>query len=227
MNAAPVPQPDSDAPPLAPASNPDAANGVCCPHAYRGERGSAPAIPLSLAHRPVLAGLVVPYITARRPSDGAWRFGAIDSDRQHECLHHRLCQVCGHPMREVMVFLVRFGVDGIILPDWVAAEVAEPALHPHCLAYTVAACPMLGGSMTHYRSTPVQMGEGVLHAPDSGARLGAPAEHWFEVWVDSYKVAVRTSGQQTTVRARLNQRPLRIRALEAHPAHPNRQNGAN
>lgn len=201
-------------------------NAVSEPHpAGHGDRkphdvSGAPPIPLSLKHLPVLAGLAVPYITARR-LDGAWRFGAIDADRQEQCLHHSLCQVCGRPLESgPMVFLVRPVADALILPDWVVAEVAEPALHPHCLAYTVAACPMLSGAMTHYRTSPVPMGEGAVHAPDSAARYGHPAEPWYEVWVRHYQLAVLTSAGHRSVRAKLNQRPLRIRALENHPAHP-------
>ncbi|MDN3029437.1 cell envelope biogenesis protein OmpA [Streptomyces sp. S.PB5] len=31
----------------------------------------------------------------------------------------------------------------------------EPALHPECLPYTAAHCPMLNGTATHYRRSPV------------------------------------------------------------------------
>jgi len=111
------------------------------PHGTPGGAPGAPAIPLSLAHLPVLAGLAVPYITARRPSDGAWRFGAIDSDRQYQCLRHRLCQVCGRPVRDAMVESARFSPHPwpIRLLSCVSPRRYESRLGPGSRARSVAA----------------------------------------------------------------------------------------
>ena len=183
---------------------------------------SLPPIPEALAHRPLIAGMVVPYITGRG-DDGVLRFGLVDGDRQRECLRTRLCAVCGLVMREQIAFLVRPWSDAVILPDWVYAKVFEPGLHPVCLAYTAAACSMINGSMTHYRSSPIP---GVDTPPGSSQRLGAPAERWFEVWVRSYQVETVTRKVEGklmgTFFVKLSQKPLRVRAIEHHPAHPAR-----
>lgn len=44
--------------------------------------------PMRLAHLPVHGGLAVPWITPTL--HGRPRFGAIDQDRAHHCLRHRL-----------------------------------------------------------------------------------------------------------------------------------------
>ena len=45
---------------------------------------------------------------------------------------------------------------------------SEPALDPVCAAYTQAACPMVAGRLTHYRTTPMRLGPGMAPAADQG-----------------------------------------------------------
>ena len=182
---------------------------------------SPPPIPEALAHRPLLAGMVVPYITGRG-DDGVLRFGLVDGDKQRECLRNWLCAACGLVMREQIAFLVQPWTDAMILPDRVYAKVFEPGLHPVCLAYTAKACSMINGSMTHYRSSHIPS---VEPSPGSAARLGAPAERWSEPgYTGSYQVEAVTRKVEgrliAAFFAKLNQKPLRVRAIEHHPAHP-------
>ncbi|MEU5943466.1 hypothetical protein ABZ807_30870 [Micromonospora sp. NPDC047548] len=88
-------------------------------HARRRQRGgryrhggarmttpNLPNIPLQLAGRPTIGGLVVPWITGRTP-DGRYRFGAVDLDRQNRALTDRLCQTCGANLGTRTVFAMR------------------------------------------------------------------------------------------------------------------------
>nr|BFE56392.1 hypothetical protein GCM10020063_009180 [Dactylosporangium thailandense] len=140
-----------------------------------------PPIPLWLAHRPVVAGLAVPWITARG-LDGRYLFGGLDPQRQHQAITEHRCQVCGRELDWRSILLLR-------LSDLPRHRTPEPALDPVCAAYTAAACPMVAGRMTRHRSTPIALGHGISSAVDQPARLGAPAEPWFAVWLDRYTTA--------------------------------------
>lgn len=156
-------------------------------------------IPEHLRHRPILGGLVVPYITAQRPEDGVFIFGAIDGARQRLCLIKRWCQICGRPFEKPpYVFLLRAG-EKVVLPDLetfemvTVARTAEPALHPDCVPYSARACPMLSGRKTHYRSTPAPVGKYAEYPPEMDDQLGQAAEPWFSLEADAYSVEI-TSG---------------------------------
>jgi hypothetical protein len=148
-----------------------------------------PVVPLWLNHLPTVGGLVVPWVTARTP-DGRHLFGAVDQARMIQALTARLCGVCGRSLIDrastPMVILAR-------LSDVVDACTAEPALHPQCAHYTITACPMVGGRMAHYRATPVGAAR-AIDTPVDSARLGAPAEPWFSVWVRDYRVITHHGG---------------------------------
>lgn len=170
--------------------------------------GAAPPIPVRLAHQPTIGGLVVPYITPRT-DDGRYLFGGVDSYRQWRCLTGRLCSVCGRALVEQpgdrLILLMR-------LSDLPHRSTSEPALDPVCAAYTQAACPMLAGRLTHYRSTPMRLGPRMAPAVDQAARIGAPAEPWFAVWLTHYDLDVDPrNGQPAASYAGI--RPLRIRPI--------------
>ncbi len=169
---------------------------------------TVPPIPIRLVHRPTIGGLVVPYITPRA-DDGRHLFGAVDSLRQQRCLTDRRCSVCGRPLvqrpGDRLILLMR-------LSDLPHRRTSEPALDPVCAAYTHAACPMVAGRLTHYRTTPLRPGPRMQAASDQAARLGAPAEPWFAVWLTGYQVVVDPrNGQLAASYAGI--RPLRIRPL--------------
>ncbi|CAO5150937.1 conserved hypothetical protein [Frankia sp. AiPs1] len=163
-------------------------------------------IPLFLAHLPTAGGLVVPWITART-GDGRYLFGAVDSDRRDRALRGRLCGVCGQPLDERLVLLLR-------LSDLPRRCSAEPALHPVCTAYTVAACPMVGGRADHYRTTVLPLDATMFPPADGPGRRGAPAEPWFAVWLRGYEVITDHGALAASYSGRT---PLRIRPVAGRP----------
>jgi hypothetical protein len=102
-----------------------------------------PSIPMQLAGRPTIGGLVVPWTTGRTP-DGRYRFGAVDLDRHNRAMNNQLCQTCGAALEQTcdavredrIVFAMRDS-------DLRALTSHEPGMHPVCAAYAATACPML------------------------------------------------------------------------------------
>ncbi|TLQ39278.1 cell envelope biogenesis protein OmpA [Streptomyces marianii] len=101
-------------------------------------------VPVRLLHRPRVGGLVVPFISYAH--GGHALFGSVNPLRRAEALLCRLCQICGHRLEERFCLAVR-------PMDVRAGAAPEPGLHPECLAYSTAACPMLNGAVSEYRST--------------------------------------------------------------------------
>jgi hypothetical protein len=163
----------------------------------------APLIPLWLAHRPVLGGLAVPWITARGV-DGRYLFGALDTTRHQQAVWQHRCHVCGRRLGERSILLMR-------LSDLGRESTTEPALDPVCAAYSALACPMIAGRMARYRSTPAPLGHGVTVAVDQSARLGAPAEPWFAVWLPRYEPIDGPNEQPRACYRGI--RPLRLRPI--------------
>jgi hypothetical protein len=124
-----------------------------------------------------LGGLAVPWVTGRT-ADGRYVFGALDSARQQQAIHHHLCQVCGRRLPRPHILLMR-------LADLGNQRTSEPGLDAVCSAYTQRACPMVAGRLSHYRSSPPSGGDYSVEVAQP-ARLGAPAEPWFAVWVETY-----------------------------------------
>lgn len=143
-----------------------------------------PNIPLRLAGRPTIGGLVVPWTTGRTP-DGRYRFGAVDFDRHNRAMTERLCQSCGTPLEDRIVFAMRDS-------DLRSLTSHEPAMHPVCSAYAATACPMIAGRMQHYRAASLagQLADlGVsFHGDPADARAGATAEGWQLVWANGYRL---------------------------------------
>jgi hypothetical protein len=131
-----------------------------------------------LAHLPVLGGLAVPWITPRTP-DGRFLLGTVDAARQHECLTHHRCGVCGRALDRPLVLLMR-------QRDLPRRCTSEPALDPVCAHYTINACPMVAGRLSHYRSSAVRLDHTTRAPVDHPSRLGAAAEIWFAVWLNTY-----------------------------------------
>lgn len=142
---------------------------------------TVPSIPLWLAHLPTVGGLAIPWITPRT-EDGRHLFGAVHPDRIERALRGQLCGVCGRLLEHPIVLLMR-------LSDLPAQGTVEPALHPQCAAYTIEACPMVAGRLSHYRATPMRLDPTMAPAADTAARLGASAEPWFSVWLPTYRLA--------------------------------------
>ena len=107
---------------------------------------TTPAIPSRLTAQPVAAGVAVPWIVLRH-TNGTPVLGLVDGRRQRLCLAFRRCQACGKPLTSPLVLIAR-------PRDMAIGYVTDPGLHPECAAYSAAACPMLAGTMQHYRSVP-------------------------------------------------------------------------
>lgn len=165
---------------------------------------TVPPIPAWLSHLPVVGGLAVPWATART-SDGRFLFGTLDATRQQQCVTQYRCQICGRELGRPMVLLMR-------LTDLPRQRTSEPALHPVCAHYTQRACPMVAGRMSHYRSSPVRIDDDTTAPVDTPARLGAPAEPWFAVWLNTYK-AIMDPSSDTAAASYAGIRPLRIRPI--------------
>jgi len=165
---------------------------------------AVPPIPVWLSHLPVVGGLAVPWITPRT-DDGRYLFGGLHPVRQRQAINQHRCQICGRSLECPLVLLMR-------LSDLPRQRTSEPALHPVCVAYTEAACPMVGGRMSHYRSRAMRLGTGMVAAEDEHARLGAPAEPWFAVWLNRYQpITDPINGKPAASYAGI--RPLRIRPI--------------
>jgi len=146
-------------------------------------QSDSPPVPVRLRHRPLIAGLVVPWITAQTP-DGRYRFGAVNADRATKALHRRWCQICGQPLPTRFVFAMRDrDLDRHIAP--------EAAMDPECYHYSVTACPMLAGRMDHYRASghaELFADIGIVLGDPHAQRAGKPAEPWNAVWTGAYTV---------------------------------------
>ncbi|WP_031487299.1 hypothetical protein [Streptomyces bicolor] len=129
----------------------------------------------------------MPYATLIHNGHAA--FGVLDADKAITAFRRRLCQICEHPLDARCFLLAR--------PADVRKGCSpEPALHPECLPYTAAHCPMLNGTATHYRRSPVLASHTAgrpctnpsclcpSRTPDKGhaARSGSRADR-YEAWV--------------------------------------------
>ncbi|MCZ7379724.1 hypothetical protein [Micromonospora sp. WMMC250] len=160
-------------------------------------------IPVRLRHRPTVGGLVVPWITVQMP-DSRYRFGAIDAARLQAAFIDQLCQICGEQMVRLCVFAMR-------TIDFERLISTEPAMHPECAHYSVTACPMIAGHMTHYRA---QASDAATSGGDPhGARPGHRAHEWRLLWTTGYRTTLdpRTRTPAAEIPIELLQRVQRIR----------------
>jgi hypothetical protein len=176
-------------------------------------------IPTTLAHRPTVGGLVVPWISIHH-GDGRYVLGAVHHTRVEQCFIHRLCQIDGQPLGDTSVFLMR-------QRDLDRRMSSEPAMHPECAAYSIRACPMLTGAMSHYRSTPHAVDgkpcpdpgcecAGWVPSPDAGRRAGQPAEAYFSVWARDWLPAADEKTHRVTAAVLLGD-PLKVRPIPTTP----------
>lgn len=147
-------------------------------------------IPVSCAQRPVVGGLVAPWVNARMAD------GGVDFRSPHQRTYERAwredrCQVCGGRLPP---FVVLFGGPNQLR----SLRFDEPPLCPPCAVYASAACPMVAGRLARYASGPrvaetrrgqvcsepgCGCGGWVPSDPDSGGSEGDPAHAWFACWV--------------------------------------------
>lgn len=192
------------------------------------------AIPQRCAHRPQSGGLVVPYVTLIHGGHAA--FGVLDAGKAINAFQRRLCQICAHPLDERCFLLVRPA-------DVVKGCSPEPALHPECLPYTAAHCPMLNGTVTHYRRSPVLVNHRAgqpcsdpsclcpSRATDEGqaARGGSPADR-YEAWMihtRNYRLVPLPERAEAPFGISLDVPVLRRRVLRTATLTPDQQQLVN
>lgn len=180
--------------------------------------GAVP-IPTRCVHRPLIGGLVVPWVTFKHPHDG-YRLGHTRLDRMIACVRYRICQLCGDPLQHRVVVLCR-------AQDLAVGYSAEPGMHPECAAYASKACPMMTGRMEHYRRAPFDLAAQACDDPactchrfrgrgDPEMRAGQPADEFLAIWLalDEYRPTYGPDG--VVCGAALRGVPfLRIRPVEA------------
>ncbi|WP_431897870.1 hypothetical protein [Nonomuraea sp. bgisy101] len=175
-----------------------------------------PPIPVRLAHRSTVGGLVQPWVNITL-ADGTLDFRGIHGTRWRQAWTERRCQTCGQPHSPLMVFLG--GTNQIADGGYFD----EPPLHPECAAYVRQACPMVAGRMHHYRAGPsvtegprgdacgkpgcacggytasdqLLHGDGsvTIRRADQTSGTGAPAHAWYAVTARGYQLAVTPEGQ--------------------------------
>lgn len=161
----------------------------------------APPIPQFLAHLPTRNGLVVPYISLEL--GGRVHFGQTRGIRVAECFVSDLCQICGRSI-EHRPYL--FLATQAMIDDGFSSE---PPLHPVCAAYSVKACPMVGGRLAAYAKHQANLDGAPCPDPDCSCagivsnggpgQPGEPAKPWFQAWYRNYAVGVRDASKPLTV----------------------------
>lgn len=152
-----------------------------------------PPIPATLAERPTVGGLVIPWVNVRL-ADGGVDFRGQHRARAEQAIARALCQVCGQPLDPDRAVLLGG-------PAQLRSLLfGEPPLHPTCAAYTARACPMVAGRMTHHPDRPqVSHGprgqacptpgcdcDGWISAPGPERDGARAADPWWALIVSAY-----------------------------------------
>lgn len=161
-----------------------------------------PPVPAHLTDRPLVGGLVVPWITPVT-ADGIYLFGNLAERSQQRCLRGHRCQICGEPLPDRAVLFARTS-------DLRLRCTSEPASCPPCGAYSATACPMLSGVRDTYRTSTHPALAGVPADPHRALRQGAAAEAWFAVHVQDYDVIRHPRWTDTLAASWQRIPPLRI-----------------
>jgi len=188
------------------------------------------SIPQRCARRPLSGGLVVPWVSLIHGGHAA--FGSLDADRARTAFLRRLCQICGQLLDERCYLIVR-------PTDAARGHSPEPALHPECLPYAAAHCPLLNGTATHYRRRPVLATHPAgrpctdpscpcpSRSPDEGhaARSGRPADR-YEAWMihtRTYRLLFTSGRPSTPIGISVDVPVLRRRLLRTATLTPDQQ----
>ena len=101
-----------------------------------------PPIPASCADRPVIGGLVAPFVNLRL-ADGGVDFRSPHTAKYEQCWKRGLCQTCGQPTGSPAVV---FGGPNQMR----SGHFDEPPLCAPCALYASRACPMVSGRLERY-----------------------------------------------------------------------------
>ena len=149
-----------------------------------------PPIPVSCAARPVVGGLVAPYVNLRM-ADGGVDFRSPHQTRYEECWTKGLCQTCGGVLAGLAVL---FGGPNQVRDR----HFDEPPLCAPCALYASRACPMVAGRQERYADRDrVSEGHRGGTCPDPGCECGGfrpadpaqpdhrgdPAHPWYALYV--------------------------------------------
>ncbi|HEX5347897.1 MAG TPA: hypothetical protein VFW64_12485 [Pseudonocardiaceae bacterium] len=160
-----------------------------------------PSIPVSLAHRPTVGGLVAPWVNVTL-ADGGIDFRTTHHAKWVQAWTQGVCQTCGEPLRlRPVVFLGG--------PNQLATYFTEPPLHSWCAAYAEQACPMVAGRLPTYADREeLAHGKRGQTCPDPGCdcggwtphpggstHYGAPAHEWWAVWAHDWTLAASPEGE--------------------------------
>ncbi len=152
-----------------------------------------PPIPASMAHRPVLGGVAVPWVNAEL-RDGGTDFRSPHTARYEKAWKDAVCQSCGNPIgsRVILVCSPR---------QLLTLRFDEPPVCPPCVPYIARACPFVSGRSVTYpdrpRLTEGHRGEKCFdpacgcggwaasdpeHSADMGGQPNLP---WYAAWAGS------------------------------------------
>lgn len=147
--------------------------------------------PARAAALPRHGGLAVPWITGW--FEGRPYFGINFPLRRIQAITQRRCQFCRHPLGRRIGLIVRPADIGVGYVD-------EPGMHQECLEYSVAVCPMLNGTLDHYRTRPPAAVAGLLGASSSRAgQLAEAYEAWY-ITPSGYDIAYGPDGTVLGIR---------------------------
>lgn len=147
-------------------------------------------VPASCADRPLVGGLVAPWVNIRL-ADGGVDFRTPHQATFERCWRENLCQTCGHPIRHRAVL---FGGPRQLS----SRRFDEPPLCVPCALYASQACPMVSGRMPYYADRE-RVSEGkrghvcpdascvcggfVESDPDAYDASGESAHEWYALYV--------------------------------------------
>ena len=179
---------------------------------------TVPAIPSSLAGRPTINGLAIPWVNIRL-GDGGVDFRGTHHRKWLAAWTQRLCQVCGNPLVPRDGSLGTSVVLAGSLDRLTTLLFDEPPMHGEGAAYVSRACPMVAGHQARYADRRrvsegprgrrcfkpgCRCGGWVAHDEGTG-KDGLPVDGWFGAWVDDYTVAVDPAGEVIGGVAQLDQ----------------------
>lgn len=163
-------------------------------------------IPAQMRDQPVQGGLAIPWNALKLP-DGGWDLAGAHSRKTNLATLDGRCQGCGFKIARPFHFFA--GHTELVQEP---LQLQDAPLHRECADYAAAACPMLNGRLTHYRSktmrahrigqcaTPGCNCGGWTTDDNFGERLGAPAPQWWRLICRSYNRGVTHKMLETNLR---------------------------
>lgn len=94
--------------------------------------------------RPRYKGLVVPYSV--QWFDGVPDFRVTNHDAIVNCVHNRVCGLCGHEIEKPELICFLGGTNSLL-----SRLFTDPGMHEACAKYSVEVCPFLNGTLTEMR----------------------------------------------------------------------------